>query len=151
MDLKKPTMHTHNLELIAEFEKLQLNDFDLALKAHPAHDIMKIPVYRKHVKLKPGSRIQLALSVNEPAFVRKYAPLPLQAPYANTNAIQKHIPEPSAPHSSNTNILNKIAPSHQGKSDPHKCLGPHTICSYVVGKGMVWEDLCRCDENDKTT
>ena len=91
-----------------------------------------------------------SLSINEPTFVREYAPLPLQAPYSNKNAIQKYIPEPSAPHSSNTNILNKITPSHQGKSDPRKCLGPHTICSYVVGQGMVWEDLCRCDENDKT-
>ena len=91
-----------------------------------------------------------SLSINEPTFVRKYAPLPLQAPYTNKNAIQKYIPEPSAPHSSNTNMLNKISPSHQDKSDPHKCLGPHTVCSYVVGQGMVWEDLCRCDENDKT-
>ena len=90
------------------------------------------------------------LSVNEPAFVIKYAPSPLQAHYANKNAIQKYTPEPSAPYSSNTNMLNKIAPSHRGKSDPHKCLGPHTICSYVVEQGMVWEDLCRCDEKEKT-
>jgi hypothetical protein len=241
---QNPTIHTHNLELIAEFEELQLNDFDLALKAHPAHDVMKmeqlnilndlvgqlhgtetkalsdiivteeqsnnigsmfswvdtlkimalctigfifflismrlfiackiIPKITKvrhsiqNSKLfknqnKEAAAVELenmlninpeavhnSLSINEPTFVRKYAPLPLQAPYTNKNAIQKYIPEPSAPHSSNTNMLNKITPSHQGKSDPRKCLGPHTICSYVVGQGMVWEDLCRCDENDKT-
>lgn len=22
----------------------------------------------------------------------------------------------------------------------------HTHCTYVVGKGLVWEDLCPCDE-----
>ena len=36
------TIHTNHLELIAEFEELQLNDFDLALKTHPAHDVMEI-------------------------------------------------------------------------------------------------------------
>ncbi len=36
---QNPTVHTANLELIAEFEELQLNDFDLALKAHPAHTV----------------------------------------------------------------------------------------------------------------
>ena len=91
-----------------------------------------------------------SLSVNEPAIIRKYAPLPLQATYTDKNAIQKYTPEPSAPYSSNTNMLNKIAPSHRVKSDPYKCLGPHTICSYVVEQGMVWEDLCRCDEKEKT-
>ena len=30
------------MELIAEFEELKLNDFDLALKAHPAHDVMRM-------------------------------------------------------------------------------------------------------------
>ena len=39
---QNPTIHTHHLELIAEFEELQLNDFDLALKAHPAHDVMQM-------------------------------------------------------------------------------------------------------------
>ena len=34
---QNPTVHTANLGLIAEFEELQLNDFDLVLKAHPAH------------------------------------------------------------------------------------------------------------------
>ncbi len=39
---QSPTIHTAHLELIAEFEELKLNDFDLALKAHPAHDVMRI-------------------------------------------------------------------------------------------------------------
>ena len=52
-----------------------------------------------------------------------------------------HLPE--------TDILNKITSSKQKNADSHKCLGPHTTCSYVVGQGMVWEDLCRC--NDKET
>jgi hypothetical protein len=39
---QNPTIHTTHLELIAEFEELQLNDSDLALKAHPAHDVMEM-------------------------------------------------------------------------------------------------------------
>ena len=37
-----PTIHTAHLKLIAEFEELKLNDFDLTLKAHPAHDVMRM-------------------------------------------------------------------------------------------------------------
>ena len=40
--MDQATKHTTHLELIAEFEELQLNDFDLALKARPAHDVMKM-------------------------------------------------------------------------------------------------------------
>ncbi len=95
-------------------------------------------------------------SVNEPAFVRKYAPLPLQATYTDKDTIQTYIPEPSAPNifksqkpnSSDNNKLNKITSSNQSKSETHKCLGPHTTCSYLVGHGMVWEDLCRCNDNN---
>ena len=100
-----------------------------------------------------------ALSINEPTFVRQYAPVPLQTIYTDNNTIQKYTPKPSAPEmllssnpqSSNTNILDKTITSKQNKSNPHKCLGPHTTCSYVVGHGMVWEDLCRCKDNDKST
>jgi hypothetical protein len=68
-----------------------------------------------------------SLSVNEPAFVRKYTPLPLQASYTDKSAIQNYASKPSAPsislsqhpHSSNTNILNKITPS-PSKSNPKK-------------------------------
>ena len=56
-----------------------------------------------------------SLSVNEPSFVRQYAPLPLQTIYTDNNTIQKYAPNPSAPEmvlssnpqSSNTNILDK--------------------------------------------
>jgi hypothetical protein len=81
------------------------------------------------------------LSVNEPAFVRKYAPLPLQASNTGKIAIQEYESNnPSAPstsqsqhpHSLNTNILNKITPSYN-KSNPQKCVGPHTTCSYITG------------------
>ena len=97
-----------------------------------------------------------SLSINEPGFVKKYAPLPLQAPYTDKNVMRKYISEPSAPtislsqnpHSSNINTLNKKSSSQKSKSDPHKCSGPHTTCSYVVGHGMVWEDLSRCHEHD---
>jgi hypothetical protein len=67
-------------------------------------------------------------SVNEPAYVWKYAPLPLQASKANKIYIQKYAPNsPSAPciiqsqnpHFSHTNILNKIAPAYN-KTDPQK-------------------------------
>ena len=39
---QNPTVYTTHLELIAEFEELQLNDFDFALKAHLAHDVMEM-------------------------------------------------------------------------------------------------------------
>jgi len=39
---QKPTIHTTHLDLIAEFEELKLNDFDYALKAHPAHNVMEM-------------------------------------------------------------------------------------------------------------
>ncbi|EFX75157.1 hypothetical protein DAPPUDRAFT_108213 [Daphnia pulex] len=39
---QKPTIHTTHLDLIAEFEELKLNDFDFALKAHPAHNVMEM-------------------------------------------------------------------------------------------------------------
>lgn len=33
-----PNLHSNNLELIAEFPEIPLNDYDFTLKAHPAHD-----------------------------------------------------------------------------------------------------------------
>jgi len=39
---QKPTIHTTHLDLIAEFEELKLNDFDFALKAHPAHNVLEM-------------------------------------------------------------------------------------------------------------
>ena len=39
---QKPTIHTTHLDLIAEFEELKLNNFDFALKAHPAHNVMEM-------------------------------------------------------------------------------------------------------------
>lgn len=39
---KKTNIHMPNLDLITEFEELNLNDFDYALKSHPAHEIMKM-------------------------------------------------------------------------------------------------------------
>ncbi|KAK4009519.1 hypothetical protein OUZ56_018646 [Daphnia magna] len=39
---QEATIHTPNLDLIAEFEELHLNDFDFALKSHPAHDTMEM-------------------------------------------------------------------------------------------------------------
>ncbi|KAK4003832.1 hypothetical protein OUZ56_005584 [Daphnia magna] len=39
---QEATIHTPNLDLIAEFEELHLNDFDFALKSHSAHDTMEM-------------------------------------------------------------------------------------------------------------
>ena len=33
-----PNIHVHNLELVAEFETIPLNDFDFSLKGHPVHE-----------------------------------------------------------------------------------------------------------------
>ena len=83
-----------------------------------------------------------SLSVNEPTFVKQYAPLPLHS----TNKM--NTAKPSAPemsttvtHLPRTDILNKITSSEQKKADSHKCLGPHTTCSYVVGR--TWHGLGR--------
>ncbi len=82
-----------------------------------------------------------SLSVNEPTFVKQYAPLPLHG--INKMNIQQHTAKPSAPgmstalthHLPSADILNKITSLQQKKADSHKCLGPHTTCSYVVGHG----------------
>jgi hypothetical protein len=249
---QNPTVHTANLDLIAEFEELQLNDFDLALKAHPAHNVMEmeqlnilndlvgqlheteskamsnIVVTREQdnnigtmfswfdtlkimglstigfilflisIRLfvacniipkitKISHRIQNSTifkrkteenttvelermlnsnpevaynqpAVDEPTFVRKYAPPPLQASNINKIAIQKFDSNrPSAPSASQlqtkqsegTNII-RSATNADKKINTQKCAGPHTSCTYITGYGMVWEDLCRCDENNAT-
>ena len=33
-----PNVHSHTLDLIAEFDELPLKDFDFELKAHPVHE-----------------------------------------------------------------------------------------------------------------
>ena len=89
-----------------------------------------------------------SLSVNEPTFVKQYAPLPLQS-INKMNTATPSAPEMSTTvthHLPRTDILNKITSSQQKKADSHKCIGPHTTCSYVVGHGMVWEDLFRCND-----
>ena len=37
-----PNIHVPHLDLLARFDELQLNDFDYALKAHPAHNIIEM-------------------------------------------------------------------------------------------------------------
>jgi hypothetical protein len=228
---QNPTVHTANLELIAEVEELQLNDFDLALKSHLAHNVMEmeqlnilndlverlheteskamsnivvtkeqdnnigsmfswfdtlkimglstigfilflisirlfvacniIPkitkvshriqnskLFKRRIEETPAVELENMLNVNpeavynpptvnEPAYARKYAPLPLQASNTNKISIQKYAPNsPSAPcitqsqnpHFSHANILNKVTPAYN-KTDSSKCTGPHTTCN----------------------
>ena len=223
------------MELIAEFEELQLNDFDFALKTHPAHDVMEmeqlnilndlvgrlhgietktlsdivgteeqdnnlgtmfswfdtlkimgictigfilfmivirlfiacniVPKLAKvrHTLRKPTNQngingenpavtlqeilgrnletIYNTPTINEPTFVRTNAPLPLQGSYYNRNNT------PSAP-----KMTQKVVagPENLNKLDVNKCPGPHTTCSYVIGHGMVWEDLCLCDVDEES-
>jgi len=254
---QKPTIHTTHLELIAEFEELKLNDFDYALKAHPAHNVMEmeqlnilndlvgrlpetestalsdiivteeqdntivsmfswidtlkimglctigfimfILCIRLLVACKLISRIRRRVqnkvqnttyneqgpleeemreilhpntdpvynptSVNEPIFIREYAPIPLED-HRNTT-------QPSAPTTHQQNLTtdshyhaaDKMYPSLANRlsqfiptirfnhhtNQPVKneqkpgCTGSHTTCSYVTGYGMVWEDLCTCN------
>ncbi|KZR95482.1 Uncharacterized protein APZ42_010779, partial [Daphnia magna] len=39
---QEATIHTSNLDLIAEFEELHLNSFDYGLRNHPAHGTMEM-------------------------------------------------------------------------------------------------------------
>ena len=105
-------------------------------------------------------------TINEPSFIREYAPLPLED--------ARHNIRPSAPnlhqeasesdpqfqtkdnptgkmYPSLANRLCQFIPKFNHHSSPAKsdskpsCTGSHTTCSYVAGYGMVWEDLCTCN------
>ncbi|KZS01960.1 Uncharacterized protein APZ42_001194 [Daphnia magna] len=88
--------------------------------------------------------IYSAGGANEKPFIREFASL-------MTSATEK-------PKENLTSISTLSAPK-KGKLYPieelkweneqdKECTGSHTTCSYVVGYGMVWEDLCRCTPED---
>ena len=80
-------------------------------------------------------------AINEPTFVTTNAPLPLQGSYYNRNNI------PSAPKMTQKVVAD---PENFNKFNQNKCRGPHITCSYVVGHGMVWEDLFLWDLDEES-
>jgi hypothetical protein len=111
-----------------------------------SHRIQNSKLFKRRIEETPAVELENMLnispeavfnppSVNEPAYVRKYAPLPLQASNNNKISNQKYAPNsPSAPgitqfkkpHFSHANILNKISPTYN-KTDSSKCAGPVTL------------------------
>ncbi|KAI9553725.1 hypothetical protein GHT06_021661 [Daphnia sinensis] len=203
------TIHTPNLDLIAEFEELHLNNFDYTLKRHPAHNILEMEqlnILNELVgKLQEGEPKSLSdiivteeqdnkignmfswfdtlkiISIATIGFIlfliclRAWIacnPFPkliahLKTKYKRGEIEQATDIEHALRTEENPNNLpakDKFATSLgiapiQKASAPEKeniysldepnrtCTGNHTICSYVVGHGMVWEDLCKCTIN----
>ncbi|KAK4007031.1 hypothetical protein OUZ56_012186 [Daphnia magna] len=77
-----------------------------------------------------NSNIQPPEEIIEQPFTRMTAPTPLTMERPS----QSRPAQPSAPKQ------RKNWESDQAR----KCTGKHTTCTYVVGYGMVWKDLCRC-------
>jgi hypothetical protein len=97
-----------------------------------SHRIQNSKLFKRRIEESPAVELENMLNVNpeavynpptvnEPAYVRKYAPLPLQASNTNKISNQKYAPNnPSAPsitqlenpHFSHANILNKITPTY---------------------------------------
>jgi hypothetical protein len=106
-------------------------------------------------------------TINEPLFIREYAPLPLEdarhniRPSARPNLHQETSETDPQFHTKDNqtgkmypslaNRLSQFIPKFNHHSSPAKsrskpsCTGSHTTCSYVAGYGMVWEDLRTCN------
>ncbi|KAI9551260.1 hypothetical protein GHT06_002333 [Daphnia sinensis] len=89
-----------------------------------------------------NSNTQATDEIIEQPFIRMMAPTPL----TSERIAQSHLTQPSAPRQ-------RLYPTVEENWEPEttrKCTGKHTTCTYVVGYGMVWEDLCRCSTDPET-
>jgi hypothetical protein len=184
---QKPNLHSTNLELIAEFEELPLNDFDFTLKAHPAHETSNLE--QLNILNDLMGRIQetntnsfstvviteskhhnisqalswldylkiMVLSVIGFIFflicVRIFIalnPFPKLIQQVRTNKnnrkrnkndieMRENVP---MLHTQAITLSSHVRPTAPTSDDE---IHSHNHCSYVVGKGLVWEDLCPCD------
>ncbi|KAK4017537.1 hypothetical protein OUZ56_032949 [Daphnia magna] len=85
----------------------------------------------------PNSSTQPPEEIIEQPFTRMTAPTPLTM----ERPTQLRKAQPSAPKQRN---IYPIMEENWESDQARKCTGKHTTCTYVVGYGMVWEDLCRC-------
>ncbi|KZR99852.1 Uncharacterized protein APZ42_004126 [Daphnia magna] len=85
----------------------------------------------------PNSSTQPPEEIIEQPFTRMTAPTPLTM----ERPTQSRTAQPSAPKQPN---IYPIMEENWESDQARKCTGKHTTCTYVVGYGMVWEDLCRC-------
>jgi len=103
--------------------------------------------------------------INEPSFIRDYAPLPLEDARNSIQPSAPNIHQQTLETDSKTNATERMYPSLANRlsqfipnlkfnhhpirpvKEENKpgCTGSHTTCSYVAGYGMVWEDLCTCN------
>ncbi|KAK4045790.1 hypothetical protein OUZ56_033780 [Daphnia magna] len=84
-----------------------------------------------------NSSTQPPEEIIEQLFTRMTAPTPLTM----ERPTQSRPAQPSAPKQRNIYL---IMEENWESDQARKCTGKHTTCTYVVGYGMVWEDLCRC-------
>jgi hypothetical protein len=85
----------------------------------------------------PNLSTQPPEEIIEQPFTRMTAPTPLTM----ERPTQSRPAQPSAPKQRN---IYPIMEENWESDQARKCTGKHTTCTYVVGYGMVWEDLCRC-------
>ncbi|KAK4045577.1 hypothetical protein OUZ56_033223 [Daphnia magna] len=85
----------------------------------------------------PNSSTQPPEEIIEQPFTRMTAPTPLTM----ERPTQSRTAQPSAPKQRN---IYPIMEENWESDQARKCTGKHTTCTYVVGYGRVWEDLCRC-------
>ncbi|KAI9555940.1 hypothetical protein GHT06_018481 [Daphnia sinensis] len=89
-----------------------------------------------------NSNTQGTDEIIEQPFTRMLAPAPL----TSERTLQSRSTQPSAPRQR----LYPTMEENWESETTRKCTGKHTTCTYVVGYGMVWEDLCRCSTDPET-
>ena len=185
---QKPNLHSTNLELIAEFDELPLNDFDFTLSAHPAHetiDLEQLNVLNdlmgriqetnsnsfsavvqtevqtnniKHVftwvdtlKIMTLSVIGFVLFLICVRLFIALNPFPKLTERSrerkerrkikryNKSASELQASVPMLPIQASSPVVRATAPPTENE------IHSHNHCTYVVGKGLVWEDLCPCN------
>lgn len=162
-----PTIHMNQLKLIAGFKEIVLNDYDFSLRAHPAHQsneleqlnvlteligriqetrnnplskvvmsvrqenqMLDLFSWSKHIRIIVISVIGFIATVTFAACLIK------PCSYAS-NALRQY------------QVINKKMDNKKDDTLPSAPLNndiehQHTKCTYIVGKGLVWEDSCPC-------
>ncbi|KZS03759.1 Uncharacterized protein APZ42_033430 [Daphnia magna] len=130
---QKANIHMPNLDLITEFEELHLNNFNCSLKSHQAHETMdmeQLNILIDLVGLMQESDSKSVSYIDDGSYTSYYRKTPTIAPSSTKRTeTTQYLP-----------IMEENWESDQAR----KCTGKHTTCTYMVGYGMVWEDLCKC-------
>ncbi len=187
---QKPNLHSTNLELIAEFKEVPLNDYDFTLRAHPAHecsDLEQLNILNDLMgriqetnsnsfstvvqSEKQFNNIQHVFSWIDTLKIMTLCvigfiffliclrifialnPFPKLIQKVNSKTTKRKSKKKDYMKNAIELATTKPILSEQTLSGarpnalPTESIGhSHTHCTYVVGKGLVWEDLCPCDE-----